>query len=227
LGRFAEKKIRDSNITGKYDKLFSKYFRKDRHMHSPIIERTLDVQRREFAARRFLAMPLAGMIAWIGVAIAGATLPSRWADLVLFIATGMIAYLGMFISQFTGENFLDKKKPKNAFDALFFYTVAMALLAYAMAIPFYLVDHTSLPLTVGILTGAMWLPFSWIVQHWVGVFHSVTRTLVLVALWYALPEQRFVAIPMAIVAIYIATIIIFEKRWRTQLSEETPVAEGF
>ncbi len=128
----------------------------------------------------------------------------------------MIVYLGLFISRFTGENFLDKEKPKNAFDALFLYTVAMALLAYGLAVPFYLVEHTSLPLTVGILTGMMWLPFSWIVQHWVGVFHSVARTVLIVALWYLLPQQRFVAIPFAIVAIYAITIIVFEQRWRRQ-----------
>ncbi len=177
--------------------------------------RSLDLQRSEFSARRFLAMPLAGTTAWIVVGVSGMLLPSRTVGIILFVATGMIAYLGMFISRFTGENFLDKTKPKNTFDALFFYTVAMSLLAYALAIPFYLVDHTSLPLTVGILTGMMWLPFSWIVQHWVGVFHSVVRTLLIVVLWYAFPQQRFVAIPFAIVAVYAFTIVIFEKRWRS------------
>lgn len=177
--------------------------------------RSLDVQRTEFAARRFLAMPLAGTIAWIVVGVSGLFLPSRTVGILLFIATGMIAYLGMLISRFTGENFLDKTKPKNTFDALFFYTVAMSLLAYALAIPFYLVDHTSLPLTVGTLTGMMWLPFSWIVQHWVGVFHSVVRTLLIVILWYAFPQQRFVAIPFTIVAVYAFTIVVFEKRWRS------------
>lgn len=178
------------------------------------LARPLDEQRREFASRRFLAMPLAGTIAWAAVAVAGLTLPSRTASIVLFIATGMIVYLGMFLSRFTGENFLAKDQPKNAFDGLFFSTVAMALLAYALAIPFYLVDHTSTPLTVGILTGMMWLPFSWIIQHWVGLFHGITRTVLVLALWYLFPEHRFVVIPLAIVAIYAVTIAALERRWR-------------
>jgi len=177
-------------------------------------DRSLDIQRSEFSARRFLAMPLAGSIAWIVVGVSGMILPSRTVAIILFVATGMIAYLGMFISRLTGENFLDKTKPKNTFDALFFYTVAMSLLVYALAIPFYLVDHTSLPLTVGVLTGLMWLPFSWIIQHWVGVFHSVVRTVLILALWYAFPQQRFVVIPFAIVVVYAFTIAIFEQRWR-------------
>lgn len=187
---------------------------------SPASLRSLDEQRREFASRRFLAMPLAGTIAWAAVGVAGMTsLPPRSLSIVLFIATGMIVYLGMFLSRFTGEHFLAKNKPKNAFDALFFSTVAMALLAYGMAIPFFLADPTSTPLTVGILTGMMWLPFSWIIQHWIGLFHAITRTVLLVALWFLLPDHRFVAIPIAIVAIYAVTIVVLEGRWRALRQE--------
>ena len=75
----------------------------------------------------------------------------------------------MLLSRFTGENFLDKSRPKNAFDSLFMLTVKMSLLVYAIAIPFFLRDYTSLPLSVGILTGLMWLPISWIIRHWIGI----------------------------------------------------------
>ncbi|MBI5170157.1 MAG: hypothetical protein HZA61_11755 [Candidatus Eisenbacteria bacterium] len=176
--------------------------------------RTLDAQREEYARRRFIAMPLAGAIAWTLVGVAGLYLKPGTAALALFVATGMIAYLGMFLSNFTGERFLDRDKPKNEFDALFFHTVAMALLVYAVAIPFFRQDLTSLPLGVGVLTGLMWLPFSWCVRHWIGIFHTIVRTLACVVLWYALPEQRFVAIPFAIVAIYAVTIVVLERRWR-------------
>ena len=62
--------------------------------------------------------------------------------------------------------FLDKDKLKNVFDRLFFHCVSVALLVYAIAIPFFRVDYTSLLLTVGILTGLMWVSHSWIIQHW-------------------------------------------------------------
>ncbi|MDQ2641415.1 MAG: hypothetical protein M3Y79_12665 [Pseudomonadota bacterium] len=124
----------------------------------------------------------------------------------------MIVYLAMFISKFTGENFLDRTRPKNTFDALFFYAVAMSLLAYAIAIPFYLIDHTSLPLSVGVLSGMMWVPITWIIRHWIGVAHAVARTVLVVSLWYLLPEHRFVAIPFGIVVLYIWAIAILVKR---------------
>jgi hypothetical protein len=180
----------------------------------PQLLRSLDEQRAEYARRRGLAMPLAGLIVWMLIGVAGAFLRPILAVWSLFIGAGFIAYLGMLLSRFTGENFLDKKKPKNAFDSLFFHCVAMALLVYAIAIPFFRVDYTSLPLTVGILAGLMWVPFSWIIQHWVGIFHTVARTVLVTAAWYLAPHRRFVIIPAVIVGVYAVTIIILEQRWR-------------
>ena len=76
----------------------------------------------------------------------------------------------------------------------------------------FIIDYSSLPLTVGILTGTMWLPFSWIIRHWVGIFHAMLRTLALLLLWYLLPDYRFVVIPFAIVFIYVLTLIILRNR---------------
>ncbi len=178
------------------------------------MEKSLEQQRQEYSQRRFIAMPLAGTIMWTVLGVLGAIFPVEWAALAIFIGCGSIVYLGIFISNFTGENYLDKNRPKNTFDALFLFSVGQALLVYAVAIPFYLVEPESLPLSVGILTGLMWIPLTWAIQHWVGLFHGLTRTAAIVALWYLLPELRFVAIPMAIVAIYLITLVVLEKRWR-------------
>ncbi len=175
-------------------------------------KKTLEEQRKEFANRKFVATPIAGLIVWLLIGIAGIFLPVKATVWVLFIGTGSIVYLAMFISKFTGENFLDKKKPKNEFDKLFLFTVGQAVLVYSIAIPFFLIDYSSLPMTIGILTGLMWLPFSWIIKHWVGIFHAIFRTVVVLILWYGLPEYRFVTIPFAIVLIYIMTIIILKNR---------------
>jgi hypothetical protein len=176
--------------------------------------RTLDEQRREFAQRRGLAMPLAGMVAWGLVGVAGTFLPPGPEVWVLFGATGSILLLGICFSRFTGENFLDKQRPKNVFDSLFLHTVAMAVLVYAIAIPFFQADYTSLPLSVGILSGLMWLPLSWILGHWVGTFHTLARTALVTTVWYLFPLSRFVAVPGVIVAVYAVTIIVLELRWR-------------
>jgi hypothetical protein len=174
--------------------------------------KTLEQQRQEFSKGPFLATPLSGLVAWLLVAISGMFFSDRVTVWVLFIATGSIVYLALFISKFTGENFLDKNKTKNVFDGLFFFTVAQAVLTYAIAIPFFLIDYTSLPLSVGILTGTMWLPFSWIIQHWIGIVHAIARTVSIVILWYLFPDLRFVVIPLAIVLIYVVTLVILKNR---------------
>src|SRR3979411_3172365 len=96
-------------------------------MSDPQLEllRSLDEQRAEYARRRGLAMPLAGSIVWTLIGIAGAFLPPILAVWSLFIGTGFIAYLGIMLSRFTGENFLDKNKPKNVFDSLVLPSVTM------------------------------------------------------------------------------------------------------
>ena len=175
-------------------------------------KRTLEEQRIEFSNQKFLATPLAGLIVWTIIGSVGIFFSDFIAVWTIFIGTGSIVYLGLFLSKFTGENFLDKSKPKNEFDTLFLFTAAQAILVYSIAIPFFLVDYTSLPMTVGILTGLMWLPFSWIIKHWVGIFHTLTRIILVLLLWYLLPEYRFVAIPFGIVLIYIITFLILKNR---------------
>lgn len=178
--------------------------------------RTLEEQRIEFANGRFLATPLAGLIVWTIIGIIGIFFSDFIAVWSIFIGTGSIVYLGFFLSKFTGEKFLDKSKPKNEFDILFLFTAGQAILVYSIAIPFFLVDYSSLPMTVGILTGLMWLPFSWIIKHWVGIFHTLTRTVVVLTLWYLFPDCRFIVIPFGIVLIYIITMVILKNRKKTE-----------
>ncbi len=176
------------------------------------MNRTLEEQRIEFSNQKFLATPLAGLIVWTIIGFVGIFFSDFIAVWSIFIGTGSIVYIGLFLSKFTGENFLDKSKPENEFDTLFLYTAGQAILVYSIAIPFFLVDYSSLPMTVGVLTGLMWLPFSWIIKHWIGIFHTLTRTIFVVAIWYLLPEYRFIAIPFGIVLIYIITLIILNSR---------------
>ena len=180
----------------------------------PIPPRTLEEQRREFAQRRGLAMPLAGAVAWTIVGVAGVFLPPGLEVWLLFGAVGSILYLGILFSRFTGEHLLDKRRPKNVFDGLFLRTVVEAVLVFTIAIPFFRKDYTSLPLSVGILTGLMWLPFSWIIEHWIGTFHTLARTALVTATWYLFPHSRFIAVPAAIVVVYAVTIVVLESRWR-------------
>jgi len=174
---------------------------------------TLEQYRAEFSNRRFLAMPLSGLIAWTLVGIASLYLNAFQASLLLFVAIGSIVYLAMAVSKLTGEDFF--RGFGNPFDRLFFVGMFMALLVYSIVIPFFMIDYRSITLGVGILSGLMWMTFSWIVQHWIGYCHAVVRTLLIVAVWYLLPERHFQAVPVVIVVLYVVTIIVLEIRWRS------------
>jgi hypothetical protein len=176
------------------------------------MDRSLEQQRAEFGRNRFLAMPIAGTIAWAVIGVCGTFLPVEHAAWVLFMATGSIFGLGVLVGRLIGEDLLGKGRPTNAFDGLFFHTILMAWLVFAIAIPFFLIEPTSLPLTVGILAGLMWVPFSWIIQHWIGLFHGIARTILVLAAWYLFPTQRFVAVPAVIVAVYLVSIFVLMTR---------------
>jgi len=170
---------------------------------------TLRELRADFGSERFLAMPIAGTIAWAVAGILGAQLPPMGASWALFICTGMIFPMGILIGRVIGENVLETR---NELDRLFGLNVLMANLVWAIAIPFWMVEKTSLPLSVGVLAGTMWVPFSWMLQHWVGLFHAISRTILVVAAWFAFPRHRFVAIPAVIVVIYLISIYALAKR---------------
>lgn len=175
---------------------------------------TLDQQRAQFARSPFLAMPIAGTIMWTLIGIAGATLPLGLALWALFIGTGLIFSVGLLVARFTGEDLLGKTRPGNLFDRLFFLTVVMAWLVFAIAVPFAIADPTSAPLSVGILAGLMWVPFSGLIDHWIGLVHGITRTVAILLAWYVFPTHRYVVIPAVIVAIYLVTIYVLATRPR-------------
>jgi len=175
----------------------------------PASDPTLRELRAEFGQSRFLAMPIAGTIAWAVAGILGGRLNPMGASRALFICTGMIFPMGIAVGKLIGEDVLAKG---NELDRLFGLNVLMANLVWAIAIPFWMVEKTSLPLSLGVLAGLMWVPFSWMLQHWVGLFHAIARTVLVVIAWFAFPQQRFSIIPGIIVAIYIVSIVALLRR---------------
>lgn len=174
---------------------------------------SLDQQFAAFARNRFLAMPITGALVWLALGICGWFLPVRQAALAMFIGTGMIFYLALAVAKLLGEDILGRKRKGNRFDRAFLASIVMAACVYAIAIPFFLIEPTSLPLSVGILTGLMWIPFSALLQHWVGYFHGFVRTALILVVWYRWPELRFVTVPAVVVAVYLVSIVVLQRRW--------------
>jgi hypothetical protein len=68
------------------------------------------------------------------------------------------------------------------------------------------------------LAGLMWVPLSWMLQHWVGLFHAIARTVLVATAWLVFPDRRFVAVPMVIVVVYLISIAALASRPRPQVS---------
>jgi hypothetical protein len=193
--------------------------------HSPSITSvqhptlSLEQQREDFKKNRFIAMPLAGTLVWALLGMSAPFVSELTITWMLYIGTGAIFYLGAGLSYLTGERFFAKKAAKNSFDRLFFVGMIMSLLVFAIALPVAAIDHTTVPLSIGILAGLMWMPLSWAIEHWIGYFHTLTRTFGIVAAWYLFPEARVEAISAVIVAVYIVSLVTLERRFQTIKSQ--------
>ena len=189
--------------------------------HSPSITSvqhptlSLEQQREDFKKNRFIAMPLAGTLVWALLGMSAPFVSELTITWMLYIGTGAIFYLGAGLSYLTGERFFAKKAAKNSFDRLFFVGMIMSLLVFAIALPVAAIDHTTVPLSIGILAGLMWMPLSWAIEHWIGYFHTLTRTFGIVAAWYLFPDARVEAISAVIVAVYIVSLITLERRFQS------------
>jgi hypothetical protein len=181
---------------------------------APAAALSLDAQYAAFARNRFLAMPVTGTLVWMALGLGGWLLPAPQAALALFIGTGVIFYLAFPVSRLLGEDLLGRSRRGNRFDRVFLASIMSACCVYAIAIPFFLVERSSLPLSVGILTGLMWIPFSALLRHRVGYIHGFARTAGIVAVWYLWPEHRFVAVPLVVVAVYLVSIVMLQRRWK-------------
>ena len=179
----------------------------------------LEQQREDFKKNRFIAMPLAGTLVWALLGMSAPFVSELTITWMLYIGTGAIFYLGAGLSYLTGERFFAKKAAKNSFDRLFFVGIIKSLLVFAIALPVAAIDHTTVPLSIGILAGLMWMPLSWAIEHWIGYFHTLTRTFGIVAAWYLFPEARVEAISAVIVAVYIVSLITLEHRFQTIKSQ--------
>jgi hypothetical protein len=177
-------------------------------------EPTLSELRAAFGRSRLLAMPIAGTIAWSAAGIFGLVLRDEdSASMALFLCMPAVFPLAMLIGRWTGDDFFGSAQ-RNDLDSLFGYGIVMSILVWAIVIPFWLIEPSSLPLGAGVLAGLMWVPLSWIIQHWVGLFHAIARTVLVLAAWLLFPDHRFAAVPFVIVFVYLVSIVALATRAR-------------
>ena len=172
---------------------------------------TLEECRKDFehSAKRSLAMPIAGAIYWLALAIVSTQVSERLGLLILLFGSGTIFPIALLIAKITKEKVFS---PNNPLAKLMGVSVLMVNLLWALHIPLFLYAPEFLPLSVGIGLGLHWIVYSWIIQHPVGLIHAILRTVLVLLAWFIFPESRLFAIGISIVLVYCLSIWLMSTR---------------
>jgi hypothetical protein len=154
-------------------------------------------------------MPIAGMIAWSAIAVAGATLSFKAALLVMMATTGAIFPLALLIAKFRREDLVSRANPLSKLMGL---CVLMVNLLWVVHLSLYFGAPQYVPLTLGIALGLHWIVYSWIINHPLGVVHAILRTCLLGILWVMFPDHRVLAVAIAIVCVYMVSLVQMATR---------------
>ena len=167
--------------------------------------------RKEFErdSNRSLSMPLAGLIVWAAVSVVSLFVDLKTSVFIALFSTGVIFPIALLISKLRNELLVSSKNP---FAKLMGLCILMVNLLWAIHLPLVFGAIEYAPLTIGIGLGLHWVVYSWIIQHPLGIIHSVVRTLLIVVGWYLSPENPVLGVGIAIVIAYMLSIFMMLKR---------------
>jgi hypothetical protein len=174
---------------------------------------TLTDLRADFLATSTCAMPLAGMICWGAIGIAGVWLPPRTTGMLsLYVMAGILP-LAFAIERVRGRN-LFAGGNRNPLTALFL----LSILSIGLTVPLVIAatqasgNATMLTLGMAILAGVIWIPYGWAADDRTGIFHAIGRAIGSY-LAFALVPQPFTAsaICAVVVGSYLYSLAVMKK----------------
>jgi hypothetical protein len=150
-------------------------------------------------------IPLAGALWWGALGVAGYVAPSpgHWI-LGAFVTSGMIFPLAMLLARVLRVDFMrDRTAVTDALPPAF----ASMLLFWPIAVAAWWTAPALVPLVLGIGMAIHWPVIGWTYDR-TALFtaHAVVRAVACFAIWNWLPAHRFTLLPLAVAAIYLATV---------------------
>jgi hypothetical protein len=149
-------------------------------------------------------MPLAGVLVWLIVGLISLKLDFNLSLYILLFSTGIIFPLALLISKFRNEALTASANPLSKLMGL---SIVMVNLLWGIHLPLVFSAPEFVPLSLGVGLGLHWVIYSWVVQHPLGIIHSVLRTILVVSAWYYFPEYRIFAVSVAVVIAYSISLI--------------------
>jgi len=147
-----------------------------------------------------VSLPVAGAIYWAGLAVAGAMLdPTDWAYSAAAFS-GAIFPLGILLQGIFKSPFMKAKSPLSG-------VTTAAVVAINLLWPIHLIviwtAPQAAPLTLAIGMALHWPIIGWAYASKVCMIHAIARVIAVTAIFFALPEISFVAIPLVVSGLYL------------------------
>ena len=170
---------------------------------------SLSALRAEFLATSTQSMPIAGILFWGAIAVAGlSTEPARLAYFVLF-GSGMIFPLGVVIDRITSRR-MTVSSTGNPVTQLFMQSLGLVALVWPLVIIAARLAHDGNLIILGgaILMGIIWIPYGWAADDKVGLQHAIGRSVLsYVAYLYAPDPYKATAISVAVLLSYLYSLL--------------------
>lgn len=174
----------------------------------------LAVARRDYLAASTTAMPMAGLVAWLALAIASYILGDRLPFFAPFIAAAIPFPLAIIIDKVRGEPGIDPASRQNPVVRLFmsFIFVVALLIPFVIIAAQALGDLDLLILGLAILAGMVWVPHGWCADDPAGFRHFVLRAVLCYSAYLFAPEEiRGAVIAAAAALTYVYAIAAMRK----------------
>ena len=163
------------------------------------------IERRKLAviANGGIAAPLAGAIYWFALFVLGIYVSNYTWCLLAFISSGLLFPLALLLQKPTKSNLMVKNDP---FTGVVFASLTNIVLGWSITIAAFYTNLALVPLALAINMSLHFGGIGWAFGSKAIMAHPIIRAAIVTALWYALPEFRFTAIPLAVSLVYLGTI---------------------
>ena len=159
-------------------------------------------------------MPIAGFLAWAGLALAAYVLGDRLPTFAPFVAAAIPFPLALIIDKVRGEPGIQPDSRRNPVTQLFmrFITVVALLIPLVVIAAQDSNNPDLLILGLAILAGMMWVPHGWGADDPAGFIHFVIRALLCYSAYLLIPEPyRGAAIAGGAALTYVYAIVAMRK----------------
>lgn len=173
------------------------------------VDRTLKEWRADFLehAGKSNALPIAGAIFWVIIALLGLSLPASTMGIIVALGSGLIFPLGLLIAKLRGADLLADPNG-NPFNQLMLRATLMVNLLWPVWIIAYFIEPGLLVLGAAIGLGLHWIVWGWIANDRIGLVHTLIRTGLAAACYIAFQPDPVTPIALAVVASYGVTLAL-------------------